>query len=247
MRPYWSRTTLLTVTAVSTIVLFWACTAWLDRSQTRTVELSPSSPHRLVSDIGPIQVSHGQFPSLEYRASWLLRGPTESVLDAAGPGDGPGVGLACNTVTPCRASSKLNLPADTDLRIFADDNDVSIDRFDGDLKIEVSGDGEVFLGPISGRAVISTAGGGVFGYGLTVDELEIETTTGEIELRFATRPERLTVRSGSEPVTIELPDGDYAVSVKSGSSMVIAVGQAESADSEIFVQARGPVRINPHQ
>jgi hypothetical protein len=79
---------------------------------------------------------------------------------------------------------------------------------------------------------------------LAARRVEIDTATGAVEVRFAERPARLSVRSGGEPVTIELPDGDYAVSVKGASSTVIAVGLDENAESEIVVDTPGPVWIS---
>lgn len=231
---------------VSSLALFLSGTAWLQRSEDRVVDLGPSGPYRFKTDTGPVAISNADTPALRVRASWLIRGP--SMADDGALGAFPNeVTLACDTRFPCRAGSTIDVPTSEAVLVETVDNDVLVDHFDGDLTIDSTGVGDVSLGPIAGRVTISTEDGSVFGAGLTAQEVEIETRSGAIELWFGARPERLVIRSGSEPVTIKLPDGDYAVSVQSGSSIVVTVGQVATADAEILVQARGPVRIEPSQ
>ncbi len=231
---------------VSSIALFLAVTAWLQRAEDRVVDLGPSGPYRFRTDAGPVALSNADTPALRYRASWLIRGPSHTDDGSVGifPNE---VVLTCETRFPCRAGSTIDVPSTEAVVIETVDNDVLVDRFDGDLSIDSTGHGDVSLGPVAGRVTVSTEDGAIFGAGLTAVDVEIETRSGAIELWFDTRPERLVIRSGSEPVTIKLPDGDYAVSVQSGSSIVVTVGQVTTADAEILVQARGPVRIEPSQ
>ncbi len=237
---------MLTVIGVSSLALFLAATAWLQRNEDRVVDLGPSGPYLFRSSAGPVAISNGDAPTVRYRASWLIRGP--SLADDGSAEVFPKqVVLRCDTRFPCRAGSTIDVPQTEAVRVEAVDNDVLVDRFDGDLTIDSTGDGAVSLGPVAGRVMISTESGSVFAAGLTATDVEIETRSGEIEIWFAARPQRLVIRSGSEPVTIRLPEGDYAVSVQSGSSIVVTVGQVAAADSEILVQARGPVRIEPSQ
>ncbi len=232
------------------MVLFWAATAWLQRSGREVVDFEPAESYRFRSDAGPVDITDGDRPLLRYDASWLLGGP---VIASEPPGDGsPGSGgapssieLGCPGPFPCRARSRLEVPAGSPLDVVSLRGDVSVVGFDGDLAIETIGRWDVFLGPLTGSLSVATESGGVFGFGLNADDVEIATTGGEIELRFATRPRRVVIRSGGEPVTLELPDGDYAVNVKGGSSITIDVGRLAGADSEILVEAGGPVRIQP--
>ncbi len=233
------------MSALSAVLLFWSATAWLGRAETREVALAPSGPYRLASDAGPIEVTTAAQPTLTYRASWFLSGPDQWPTDSGAPAGLSGaseVTVRCGTVMPCRAASTLRLPVGAALRIEAGDNDVLVEHFDGDLTVEVSGIGDVHLGPVAGTVAVDGRGGDVHGFGLTATEVEV-VAEGEINLRFAAQPRRVTVQSGPEPLTISLPDGVYAVSVVGGAQTVIAVEQAASAESEIFVQANGLVRI----
>lgn len=240
----------MTVGVLSTLVLFWVATAWLQRSEREVVEFESAGSYRFRSAAGPIDVTDGDRPLLRYEASWLLSGPALAVepVDGGPPDDvaGPSsITVSCPGAFPCRAASRLEFPPGSRVDVGSSGGDVSVVGFVGDLTIEADGRSEVFLGPLAGSLTVATETGGVFGFGLNADDVEIGTTGGEIELRFATRPRRVVIRSGSEPVTLELPDGDYAVNVKGGSSITIGVGRLAGADSEILVQAGGPVRIQP--
>lgn len=240
VRPYWSRAKIATVVAATTVAVICMVTAWLPRRVTTTVELDPSGPHRVQSEAGPVAVVRGPTPALHHTASWLISGPTFGVEDDRART------VRCDTWLPCRAASTVALPeGPAELIVQSIDDDVSVDAFDGTLEIETGHEGAVHLGPVAGTVTVATENGGVFGYGLTAQNMAVETFGGEVELRFATAPDRLSVRSGAEPVTIELPDGTYAVSVKGEASVAVSVGQASAADSEIVVEARGPVRIYP--
>lgn len=215
-------------------------TAWLQRSDQRAVELSPSGPYRIQSTTGPIEVTTGNKPTVFYRGSWLLKGPTATTES----GD---LLLRCQTRWPCRASSVVALPNtsdDTRLEVSAEE-DLLISEFAGDLTATTIGEADIILGPVHGTVTAKTERGAVIGYGLRTTSVDVETAAGVVDLRFLERPEQISVRSGAEAVTITLPPGDYAVSVTGGSSIAINVGQASDADSKITIRARGPVRIDP--
>jgi hypothetical protein len=269
---------LVSATVVVLVVCFWTGTAWLQRSSTATVELPPAGPYRVISSAGPVDVAVVDVdrPLLRYDASWLLLGPeidTGPEIDA-----GPEVELAASGVTsssgrsgtveitcparlPCRAATTVELPpisevgsggapAAADLTVGTVEGDVTVVGYAGDLVIVTAGTSSVYLGAVGGRASVSGVDGEVAGFGLTASDVDVEVVGGAVELRFATRPRSLKVRSDGGPVTIGLPDGNYAVSVTGGTSngaAVINVGQAAGADSTIEVHARGPVRIEPNE
>lgn len=217
-----------------------AGTAWLQGSERETIELNPSGPYRIRSTTGPVEVVAGDRAAVLYNKSWLISEPTAT----AETGD---LLLRCQTRWPCRASSTVLLPQDpeagTTLELFGD-QDLLITDFDGTLMASATGDGDVVLGPIAGRVTAETERGAILGHGLRTTEMDLKTAEGVVELTFLDRPERVSIQSGAEAVTITLPPGDYAVSVTGGSSIAINVGQAADADSQITIHARGPVRID---
>jgi hypothetical protein len=217
-----------------------AGTAWLQGSEIETIELDPSGPYRIRSTTGPVEVTTGDRAVVSYSKSWLVGGPTAT----AESGD---LLLRCQTRWPCRASSTLTLPpgvsSGTTLELSGD-QDLLVSEFDGTLVAAATGDGDVVLGPIGGKVTAETERGAILGYGLRATEMDLKTTDGVVELDFLERPQRVSIQSGPEAVTITLPPGDYAVSVTGGSSIAINVGQAAEADSQITIHARGPVRID---
>ncbi len=257
---------LFSVFLAGALVCFWAGTAWLQRSAIVTVELDPSGPFVVRSSAGPIELrgsdssadprtaapprSSDRGPTLEYEASWLLFGPDvrfgAETADPRAYRQGA-VDISCETRFPCRAVSRLQLPgrSPAEVTIESVDGDVSVVDHVGDLTVLAGGSSGVFAGSVGGRMSVASEHGDVVGYGLTAGEVLVETVAGAVELDFVGRPELVTVRSESGPVTIWLPDGDYAVSVEGGSSVAINVGQAASADSTLQIHARGPVRIHP--
>lgn len=216
-------------------------TAWLQRSEDRELALDPAGPVALATDAGPVEIRNGPSRALRYRASWLLVGPEERIDQD--PLE-PTVVLRCDTAFPCRAAAELELPAGVGASVTSA-HDVTVSRYDGPLGIRTTGRGAVSVGPVTGRLRAETEEGDVSGYGLRSPEVVVETRRGVVDLGFGARPRRVEVEAGIEPVTIELPDGDYAVSVRGGSSVVIDLGRSPTADSEIVVRARGPVRIRP--
>lgn len=234
---------LFSVYLAGALVMFWAGTAWLQRSSIEIVDLDPSGPYVVRSSAGPIELT-GEGSTFEYEASWLLFGPDVVVGTDTAPGN---VEISCETRFPCRAVSRLALPKGSTsvVTIESVDGDVWVNAFAGDLAVLAAGSAGAYLSSVGGQVSIDSQGGEVAGYGLTASELSVDTSGGAVDLDFASRPRSVVVRSEGGPVTIGLPDGDYAVSVKGDSSAAINVGQVASADSTIQIHARGPVRIDP--
>lgn len=231
---------MLAVTAAGAVALFWAATAWLQRGVAHTVALDPAGPYRFLADAGPVELTAAPTARLHYDASWFVVGP-----DVHADGGSP-MSVTCRTRFPCRAASRLELPSAAAVEISVTDEPVLVDRFDGDLVAMTAGDADVSLGLVAGTVAIVTEGGDVVGSGLSAETVDVQTASGEVSLRFWARPRSVRVQSDGQPVNIELPDGDYAVSVESGSSVEIDVDQSPMADSHLFVTARGPVRIRQH-
>lgn len=234
--------------AVGAIVLVLVGTAGLQRSDERTVDIDPGGPIRIRSTAGPVEVLDEPGPAVSYRASWLIRGPTE-VTDAGG------LDLRCDTRWPCRALSTVRVPSArsatdrgsaVDLDVHTVDEDVVVTGFVGRLLVTTEGVGAVVLGPVRGEIRAVTAAGTVVGHGVRAEVVEVVTDGGAVELHFAEPPRSAVIEAGTEPVTISLPPGSYAVTV-SGTPVDIAtdvdVVQAADAEHRLSVRARGPVRI----
>lgn len=217
------------------------------------IDLDPSGPYRLRSSAGPVEISQGPSPRLDYRASWLGPGPE---LVTSGRSDEPlillgqvpsrlrsAVEVSCDSRLPCRAALAAELPSGVAIEAVATGGPVFVERFDGIASVTTSGDHEVVLGPVEGTIRATSERGDITGHGLAADRVEVVTDGGEVELSFARRPRSVVVEAGDRPVVIVLPAGRYAVTVGGDQPATIEVEQDETADSRISIAGRGPVRI----
>ncbi len=154
-----------------------------------------------------------------------------------------GLDLSCATRWPCRASARLQLPPEVELDAITTDGPLILGPVDGRFTATTTGDDAVLLGPLTGTVRAVTERGDVIGTGLAAREVEVDTAAGAVHLTFRERPRSVAVVAGVEPVTIELPPGRYAVTVVGSPSATIDVHRDDAADSRIWIDGRGPVRI----
>lgn len=227
------------------------------RQATGTLALDPSGPVVLHSSAGPVEVGVGPVDRIDYQASWLLRGPTLHRTGGAGgvggvggtggggrvEGAAPVIEVRCDTDWPCRARTRIELQAATDLSVRSEAGPVLVEQLAGSLSIDTGGSHPVTLGPVEGEVRVETDQGDVVGHGLAATTVEIRTGGGAVTLSFRDRPALVQIVAGTEPVEVMLPPGRYAVSVGGNPSATVEVDQDDSADSRIRIDGRGPVRI----
>ncbi len=264
IRPAQLRPSRARIWLVAVAGLFGAATigtSLLGRSTDASIELDQTGPWQIVSSSGPLEITSGAEPRLDYRASWLGSGPDIDATvgqlgeisigaDGAGPFAPEHFGrprttvrLSCQTRLPCRTIATARLPADAVLQATATDGSVLVERFTGMLAIETTDDHEVVLGPVEGGVHVSTDRGPITGHGLAATDVDIRTAGGSVDLGFNNRPRSVTVSAGEQPVTILLPPGCYAVTVVGNPSAIIEVDRDETAESRIRIDGDGPIRV----
>lgn len=75
--------------------------------------------------------------------------------------------------------------------------------------------GDVDVTNTTGRLWVRTTTGGITGAGLRCCQVEVQATSGDIDLGFAAAPRQLTAKTGARNVDIAIPDDDtYRVVVE---------------------------------
>lgn len=245
-----SRRRVAGLTALGLVVGAWLLATVADRSASRSLALDGAAAYRISSSAGPLEIGAGPEARLDYRASWLVRGPTVVAGPEPGPDSRIEIEVSCATRWPCRASAELVLGADPlageepiEVDAVTSDGPIVIGGLAGHLAATTTGADEVVLGAVSGSVRVTTERGDVSGAGLAADDVEVWTDGGAVDLSFQRRPRSVVVVAGTEPVELELPPGRYAVSVVGSPSATIDVPRDDSADSRITIDGRGPVRI----
>ncbi|GAA5053588.1 hypothetical protein GCM10023259_033930 [Thermocatellispora tengchongensis] len=106
-----------------------------------------------------------------------------------------------------------------------------------DYKVEVpkgvavtvdTGSGEITLRQLTGPVTAKTGSGDIRAAGLGGKSAYAETGAGDIDLKFVTAPDDVTLESGAGDAVVRLPDGTYAVTTESGAGE----GRTEVTDDD---------------
>ena len=143
----------------------------------------------------------------------------------------------------CGVSYELTVPADLIADLSASSGDVVIEGLTGDLVVRSSsGDvvlrsivgsidaevssGDVVLEDVTGDVVARASSGDVVARGLSAASIDIQVSSGDIEVELLDSPELIDLESSSGDVTVTVPDDGTAYAVE---------GETSSGDRRISV------------
>ncbi len=214
---------------------------WLDRSAEERLGLIDTERLVVISDAGPVVVRAADKLSLIHQDSWLI---TEPILEIVEADTETLVRLRCDSAFPCRSTLTVTAPPGIELVVVASRDGAHVETFDGLVTVFSSDeDGLVTLGPIRGTARVVATGGRVEGYGLELDELDVEVVDARVRLQFKEDPRGLRVAGGRGSTRVSLPEGDYEIAVSTTRTADIDVASVPGADSLVNVITQGDVRI----
>ncbi len=201
-------------------VAFTALAAWAEITRVRPsteTTLQPrafTSPKIVVEATGHVNVSvvpgAAKRLGLERTLLWTRGRPVVTEewdgrtlrLDVRCPGgDRPGG-------PTCRVDYFLSVPAETDVEAASRRfGHVSVSGIQGDLRLSTAM-GDVVVDGTGGALLVRAQTGNVIGTGLRSAGADVETGTGDVDLRFATPPDDVSaVVRASGDVKVRVPDG----------------------------------------
>ncbi len=214
---------------------------WMDRSSEDRVDLAPTGRILVISDAGPIVVKSGPTNSLKHSDSWLFSRPGLEVSERP---DETIVRSRCSGFSPCRSTLELTVTPGIELVVVAAEEGAHIEHFDGRFTVFSSSEhGLVTLGPITGTGRVVAAGGSVEGFGLHLDQLDVEVLGARVMLQFAEVPTAVNVRGGRAATSLRLPAGDYDLGISSPRAVSIGFDSVPGAASTVTVVSDGVVDI----
>ena len=143
----------------------------------------------------------------------------------------------------CGVTYELVVPADLIADVKASSGDVIIEGLIGDIVVRASsGDielrsivgsidakassGDIVLDDVSGDVIARSSSGDVIADRLTAASVQIQASSGDIEVALESSPDRIDVEASSGDVTVTVPDDGTAYAV---------TGETSSGDREIAV------------
>ncbi len=115
--------------------------------------------------------------------------------------------------TSCELRYRLEVPADTKLRVRAEDGTVRATGFAADLAVETR-DGDIEIDDARGVLSLATDDGSVRATGLTSPRVTARSEDGDVELDFSTAPQTVVAHSDDGRIEVAAPDGPYKITTK---------------------------------
>lgn len=226
---------------VGLLVSVFLVGGWLDRSAEERLGLIDTERLVVISDAGPVVVRAAEIMTLTHQDSWLITEPTLEIVEGTTE---TVVRSRCDSSFPCRSTLTVTVPPGVELVVVASNDGAHVETFDGLVTVFSSDeDGLVTLGPIAGTARVVATGGRVEGYGLELDELDVEVVDARVRLQFKEAPRGLRVAGGRGSTRVSLPEGDYEIGVSTTQTADIDVASVPGAASLVNVITEGDVRI----
>ncbi|MFG3435923.1 DUF4097 family beta strand repeat-containing protein [Nonomuraea sp. NPDC047897] len=210
-------TTAATAAAMAGLVAVTsACGVELDPEEVRGTRTFPHAGAQvtITSAMGGLRVMPGA--AGEVRVDRWLRGKAARDDNASWSFDRGGLRLSadCTIVFgDCGARYHVRVPPGVRVVVRGAEDGVVVRDLAQD--VEVTSPGPIRVYGTTGRLRLAGGDSLIAGDRLRSADVEARTTTGTINLSFATPPDRLEMRSGDGRVTATVPDGPYRVTATS--------------------------------
>jgi hypothetical protein len=236
--------TCLAVLLGTTSLWSYASELAADRETQRETYDHPVTRVEIDLDAGAIRLAAG--PSgqvvVERRLEWSGGKPT---IEETWAGDTLRIRSRCGEATGGREHCSVGYTVRVPAGGVVVASRIEARGLTGNLRLTGSS-GVVRLTDTTGQVRVRTGSGAVTATGLRAGPVEIQTSAGDVDLRFAAAPENLTATTGVGDVDIAVPGTDaYRVTVESSSGdHEVSVRQDSSAPHTIAVRTtRGDVKI----
>ncbi|MBP0451714.1 MULTISPECIES: DUF4097 family beta strand repeat-containing protein [unclassified Kitasatospora] len=231
----------------------WGLVVQQERTYYRTYPVAATRVH-LDTGTAAVRIRPGE-PGRVVVTQWLdwtVRRPRVETLVV---GDVVTVRMRCNQVLPvvdvgCGALIELDVPAGVSVDGGATSGSVDVAGLSGDVRLDASS-GAIELSGLSGQVYARTTSGMVKGTGLGSGRVDVNATSGAVELGFARPPHVVSVGATSGSVSVTLPHGSgYNFAVDHGSGDVhvdTGLSDPASPDTVQISTTSGAVNVVPAQ
>ena len=145
----------------------------------------------------------------------------------------------------CTVAYTIRVPADVTIDARTVASRIEVRDLSGSLRL-LESSGDVSLTNTTGQLWVKTTSGGINASGLRAGQVEVQATSGDVELTFAAAPRQLAATTEARNVTIALPGADpYRVGIETSSGeRDISVRQDPGAERTIDVRtSNGDVQV----
>ena len=144
----------------------------------------------------------------------------------------------------CAVDYSLTVPSATAVVATATSGNVIVISITGDTTLTTTS-GDITATAVAGALQATTGDGGILGINLTAASGAVTTASGRIDISWDEPVEDLTVESESGDITVQVPGQPYAVAATSGSGDVDVRIEADPGDAKSLsiTSASGSIRI----
>ncbi|MFI6596270.1 hypothetical protein ACIBHX_08480 [Nonomuraea sp. NPDC050536] len=229
-------------------IMLTGCGVELDAKEVHSAQSFPFTGGTLTvkTTLGGLRVEPGAAGSVQVDR-WLRRKAAQEGNATWSLKDGTlRLGASCRIVFgDCGGRYHVKVPPGVKLVIDGDDDGVIVNGLTQDTTVSSSGRIRVY--DTSGALRLNGRDDGISGERIKSTDVKVRNSGGGIDLTFAVAPTRLDLMADDGNVTATVPDGQYAVTVKSddGRARSQIKDAGSSAGRTIIARSgAGEVRIN---
>lgn len=222
---------------------------WLARQTETQDQTYPLSGTRVELDITDVDVrivpGRAGEVAVERHLTWSYAKPK---LDERWDGSSLRVTADCAAIPVgprCDINYAVHLPPGTAVVARLRSGDLKLRGMTGDLDLS-TGDGDLHVDSIDGRLSVRATSGDVTATGLRCNQVDVQTTTGDVRLRFTRAPERVEARTTTGDVRVAVPsDTTYRLRVDAPEGE-LAIDHTSDARRTITIRTdRGRADLQP--